>query len=345
MSDYCTYFDAGFLPQGLALWHSLRRHEPEAVLWVLALDEAAAVVLLARGESDLRVVRLSQLESGDGQLAEAKNNRSRVEYYFTLSPCWPLWLLTGNPAMASVTYLDADLFFFASPRSIADEVVAAGASVGIAAHGYPPALSSLEKWGRFNVGVQHFRNDERGRCVLADWRQRCLEWCHDRVEGERFADQKYLDVWPIRFGAAVHIYRNPGINAAPWNWSSHGWTRTVGPPEVAGSALVVFHFAKFRSLCNGLWDSGQLEFAVMPRWLREQIYEPYWQALALHSEGVGGGHSLRRRRAGLKAWVLGLFFGALWLRVGGHWLALGALPFGRYSGEWLQRWRRRKACA
>ena len=36
---YCTYFDQGFLIQGVALWHSLKWHDAGAVLWVLALDE------------------------------------------------------------------------------------------------------------------------------------------------------------------------------------------------------------------------------------------------------------------------------------------------------------------
>ena len=39
MNHYCTYFDRGFLAQGLALWRSLGKHDLDSVLWVLALDE------------------------------------------------------------------------------------------------------------------------------------------------------------------------------------------------------------------------------------------------------------------------------------------------------------------
>jgi hypothetical protein len=346
MNHFCTYFDSGFMAQGLALWASLRRHEPEAVLWVLALDEAAAERLLGRGEANLRVVRLPEVESGDVELMKAKGNRSCVEYYFTLSPCWPLWLFRRNPGMGAVTYVDADMFFFSSPQPIIDEVEKVGASVGIGEHRYPKTLGNLEKWGRFNVGVQYFRNDERGWAVLEDWRARCLEWCYDRVEGDRFADQKYLDTWPKRFGSAVHIYQSLGINAAPWNWMGNTWTVEEGVPVVAGARLVVFHFAKFRSLGGGVWDSGQLDFAVMPRWLRVQIYEPYEQAL----NATVGGHSvnvtvLRSRRMGARAWVLRVCFGSVWWRAGGRWFALGIGPLGRHSGEWLQRWRGKKEVA
>ena len=118
IEHYCTYFDRGFLPQGLALWRSLARHDPAAELWVLALDDFTAGVLGELGEPRLHVVPLAELEAGDPGLARAKENRTKVEYYFTLSPCWPRWLLAARPAMRRLTYLDADLVFFSSPERI-----------------------------------------------------------------------------------------------------------------------------------------------------------------------------------------------------------------------------------
>ena len=65
MNHTCTYFDRGFLLQGLALWRSLAAHDPAAVLWVLALDDFTAEFLRVLGESRLRVVPLAQLEAAD----------------------------------------------------------------------------------------------------------------------------------------------------------------------------------------------------------------------------------------------------------------------------------------
>jgi len=341
MQHYCTCFDSGFLPQGLALWESLNRHEPGTVLWVLACDDAVAAAVRARAEPNLRVVTLPEVEAGDPALAAAKVSRSRVEYFFTLSPCWPLWLLRHQPDLSGITSLDADLYFFAAPQPLFAEIAAAGASVGIVEHRYPPALRELAEWGRFNVGIQYFRNDTRGLAVLADWRTHCLEWCYDRLESDRFADQKYLDAWPERFGPAVHVVAHPGINVAPWNWSGVAWSTRDGRLLVDGHPLVVFHFAKFRPCGPGFWDSGQLEFAVMPRGLRTAVYEPYWQAL--HATGRTSGRSVRGRRLGLKGWLLRGLFGSVWWRAGGAWLALGFGPLGRRSGEWLSRRQRRKA--
>jgi hypothetical protein len=342
MRHYCTYFDSGFLSQGLALWSSLRRHDPAAQLWVLALDEAAIAMLRRLTEPGLHVVPLAELEAGDPSLAAAKANRSRVEYYFTLSPCWPSWLLQSRPEIEAITYLDADLWFWSSPQPFFTEVAAAGASVGITAHRYPPALRSLEKWGRYNVGIQYFRRDAAGLAVLADWRARCLEWCHDRLEPERFADQKYLDAWPTRFGKAVRVVTHPGVNVAPWNWVGHAWETEGETPTVDGQPLVFFHYAKFRPINRLVWDSGQLDFAVMPRRLRVALYEPYWRALRDAAERASsGGPALASRgvRSGFKKWLLRLLFGSSWWRAGGLWLALGLGPLGRKSGAWLCRWR------
>jgi hypothetical protein len=90
-----------------------------------------------------------------------------------------------------------------------------------------------------------------------------------------------------------------------------------------------------------VWDSGQVEFAVMPRWLRARIYGPYVEALA--GSVPADARALRGVRPGFKKWLMHLAFGSLWWRAGGAWLALGFAPLGRYSGELLQGLQRRKS--
>ena len=55
MNHFCTYFDRGFLIQGLALWRSLAAHDPMANLWVLALDDEAVDVLRELKERNLTI--------------------------------------------------------------------------------------------------------------------------------------------------------------------------------------------------------------------------------------------------------------------------------------------------
>ena len=348
MNHYCTYFDRGFAIQGLALWRSLAAHDVDAVLWVLALDDFTAEVLRETGGTWLRVVTLAELEAGDADLAAAKANRTRVEYYFTLSPCWPRWLLAKHPEIGRVTYVDADMFFFANPDAVFAAMDAGNASVLVTAHRFPAWLRHYERHGTFNVGILAFRNDAAGRACLDDWRQRCLTWCHDRFEDGKYADQKYLDDWPARFGAALLVLDHAGVNFAPWNWAGHRCEVTTdGAVRVDDQPLVLFHAARFRPILgDGWWQSGQLDYGVMPRRLRNAIYGPYWSALTAARAEIAArrpGFDFVRQpaRFGRSFWralPLRLVFGGDWWRVGGAFFNL-RLGLGRWSGQCLVRLR------
>lgn len=343
MNHYCTYFDAGFLPQGLALWRSLQRHDAGAVLWVLALDEPAVAALHRLTAPDLRVVTLPEIEAGDLALAAAKFSRSKMEYYFTLSPCWPRWLLRTRPEIEQLVYLDSDLMFFSSPQPIWDALNTG--SMLFCAHRFPAWLRQLERHGRYNVGVLGWRRDATGLACLDWWRERCLEWCHDRIEPTRYADQKYLEEWPQRFTGVVEC-SHLGVNLGPWNWLNHCVTAKSGRVWVDGQELVVFHFASMRRLSQRWWDSGQLDYGVMPGRLRQAIYGKYFdllESVGMDLEGGPTGAALARPILGRRhwrRWLQLIFFGAVWLRTANGVLWSPALPgLGPKSGRWLAHWR------
>lgn len=347
MNHYCTYFDRGFLIQGVALARSLARCDREAVLWVLALDDFTADAMRELGGL-VRVVTLAELEAGDSELAAAKGNRSRVEYYFTLSPCWPCWLLKQHAEIERITYLDADLFFFADFSPALAAMDAARASVMATAHRFPDHLRHYEQHGVLNVGVLSFRNDAVGRECLEDWRRRCLAWCHDRLEDGKYADQKYLDVWPAQYGSKLLVLDHAGVNLAPWNWARHRCEMAAGGGVcVDGQPLIVFHFARFRPVGGDRWwESGQLDYGVMPARVRQAIYGPYWFALtaarselaALRSGFDFPKTSSRGGRAFWRRLPLATVFGGRWLRVGNRFFNLRA-GLGRWSGRTLAAFR------
>jgi hypothetical protein len=349
VNHWCTYFDRGYLAQGFALWASLARHDAAAVLWVLALDADTAAVLRACGEDRLRVVALDELLAADAALAAGQATRSRAEFIFALTPCLVRHLFNTHPEIGQMLYLDADLFFFADPAPIWSEL-AAGA-VLIVPHRYPAWHDDAARYGRFNVGVVGFRRDPNGRACVEWWRDRCLESTALAADGVRYGDQKYLDEWPGRFGGVVEA-KHPGVNVAPWNWARHHFAREAdGRVCVDGEPLIVFHFAQFKRISESWFDSGQLEYGIMPRALRAWLYEPYWQALATAEAEICvvlPGFVVGRRgwSASLGAWhlaALRLFWGQFWFRRGGQWVS-GRLGLGRFSGRVMgcyRRWQRR----
>lgn len=343
MNHYCTYFDSRYLTAGLALRASLARHDPGMTLWVLALDDRAADALGRLALPDVRVVRAAELEAADPELARSRRERSFLEHLFTFSPCLPRHLLRSQPALPAITYVDADLWFLHAAAPMHAEW--ARASVYITPHDQPAYLREREqRFGRFNVGVVGFRNDENGRACLDWWRERCLEWCKDLPEPGRYADQKYLDEWPARF-PGVAIAAHPGVNVAPWNWASRR-LRVLGEELRAGEApLIVFHFAQLRRLGPDTIDTNQAEYGVMPFALRGPLYGRYVEALdAAARELTAAGIAIstdrpRSRAGGWKRRVRDAFFGPVWHRVGSAWFSSG-FGLGSRSGAWLAAWRR-----
>jgi len=246
MRHYCTYFDRNYLARGLVLHQSLEKHsEGDFRLYVLCLDEQTESVLKSLGKSTIIPVALRDVEAWDPDLLEAKANRSTVEYYFTLSPVLPLYVLEHFDCDL-ITYLDADLMFFSPPEAIFDEL--GDKSIFTTGHRFPQRLKDLEAYGRFNVQCQSFRKSDAGLACLHRWREQCLGWCYDRFEDGKFADQKYLDEWPGLYGEHLVISQHPGIGVAPWNVSAVQLKCDASVWMVGCDPLVFYHFHDLKFL-------------------------------------------------------------------------------------------------
>lgn len=274
---FCTYFDSHYLTRGLALYRSLSRHAGEFVLHALALDETTRRILTAMKLPHVRVVPLPELEEYDPDLASVKKNRSRVEYYFTCTPSLTRYVIEHVADSEIVTYLDADLFLFADPEPIFREL--GDGAVLIVAHRFPPDLRHFESAGVYNVGWLSFRKTPEGQTCLNWWRERCLEWCFDRVEPDRFADQKYLDDWPARFPGVV-VLQHKGGGLAPWNVRNYALTESAGGIWVDDQPLILYHFHGLRWVKPWLVQSRLSEYGVSPgQTLKGRLYAPYLREL------------------------------------------------------------------
>jgi hypothetical protein len=285
---YCTYFDKNYLSRGLALYHSLQRHSPKFRLFVLCLDDETHQILTRQAYPHVTVVARAELEKHDPELLATRPQRSRVEYYFTTTPCWLRFIFDRFPEVQRLTYVDADLYFFASPAPLFEEM--ADASIAIVEHRFLPRWREHEANGRFNVGWLSFRRDEQGLGCVDWWRERCIEWCFDRVEGERYADQKYLDQWPRLF-PRLRVMQHKGVNVAPWNLGNWPVLNTPGGITVGDQPLICFHFHQLKQVLGPVYSTGLAAWKVpLDGNLRRILFRPYVREL-LHQEA-----SLRRAR-------------------------------------------------
>jgi hypothetical protein len=283
VTAYCTMFDSGYLARGLALIHSLREVRVDDDIWVLCLDEATKSYLSGLELRGVHLLSLSELTAMTPGLEDAKADRSRVEFFFTCTPALVCSVMQHDPNADWVIYLDADMYFFDSPRRAFDEM--GDGDIGIVAHRFPDRLKHLEKYGVFNVAWVMFRATDAGRACAEWWRDRCLEWCYDHPDSGRYADQGYLDQFPTRFPTTV-VLDDPGINLAPWNLGRHTVTTTPHDIRVDGVPLTFFHYHGLRKKGDWIYPNLATYKTRLTTDVRDRIYHPYISALNAIEQGA-----------------------------------------------------------
>ena len=312
---------------------SILRFLPEARFHVLCLDDTAHWMVRER-MLQVQAIRLAELEEFDRALAAVKPRRTMIEYYFTCTPCLPRYILSRETDADIVTYLDADLFFYRSPEEVF--AVIGDASIAITPHRFSPDLADRVRYGRFNVAWVSWRRDAEGMRCLEDYRRDCLDWCHDRVEGDRFADQKYLDKWPDSY-RGVCVLAGKGINLALWNVEGGTFLKTPDAYLVDGEPLVFYHFHGVKHVGPGLWDTRHAEYRVEKNlsFLIEELYNPYLNILESTFNTFAGRYGLAvpgDRRFGSAAIALPavpataprLYFGQPDIEVAAGWSKINA---------------------
>lgn len=289
MRTYCTYFDSHYLAQGIVMLRSLRRFDPRAAIRVLALDESCERVLRDVFQSSIRVTGMGELHSQKPQLGALRESRTAWAYYATHKPAFVRFVLESAPRPTSVTFVDADMLFFADPAPAYEELGAA--AIGLSPHRFPPAAQGLAIYGIYNAGWVYWRAGAEAEQCLADWERECMACCDPEAQPDgRFMNQGYLNAWPNRY-PHVHILNHPGVNLAPWNIDGHLLKRNWAKLSVDGRPLVCYHFSGLLRGESGSWYSAY----PLPRQsdiARKTIYDPYLDAVESEGRRLSKSHGL-----------------------------------------------------
>lgn len=234
MMNFCTYFDSFYLLKGLGLYTSLSRVSKDFHLYVMAFDKECYDRLKDLNLENMTVELLADIETPE--LLAVKPSRSRGEYCWTCGPSVIYHFLTKYK-LDKITYLDSDLMFLSDPKMIFDEV--GEASIAITEQGLNEKASRT--YGKYCVQYLTFRNDYDGLGALTWWRDVCIDWCYQRMEENRYGDQKYLDQFPIRW-KNVHVIENLGVGIAPWNMHRYNYNNHSLFYKGKEYPFVFFHF-------------------------------------------------------------------------------------------------------
>lgn len=271
--NYCTMFDGNYLAKGIAMIQSLRKHSPESLIHVFAMDAATWQAIDSYFDIQNGVaiygMDLSRFEQSLG-LDKIRPTRTHQEF------CWSAGAIfteyVANTWNIDLTYVDADCFFFSDPQVVFDEI--GDKSIGITPHRFAKQDEArLLPNGKYAVQWVTFRG-EVGRACLSKWAANVRRLCsYSHAEGQ-FADQKYLDFWERDYPGEVCEIQNIGAGVAPWNVNQY---RVTDGPRVNGVPVILFHFHELRHDEDG--NVTRLTGWNLPAGAEEFIYAPYSRAI------------------------------------------------------------------
>ncbi|MBI1770263.1 MAG: glycosyl transferase [Bacteroidetes bacterium] len=262
MQNFCTLFDSFFLNRALVMYESLKKHCPNFHLYIFPFDEVALQILQKLNLENVTLIPLLEFENKD--LLRIKSSRSKGEYCWTCTP-YIIDCAIENFNLSQCTYIDADLCFYSDPQELLDEM--GDTSVLITEHRYSKQYDVSKTHGIYCVQFLSIKNNVDGLRALHWWRDKCLEWCYNRLEAGKFGDQKYLDDWTSRF-KGVHVLQHIGGGVAPWNVQQYELTKdqsdiwwATEKTTSKKEKLVFYHFHYVRFLKKNKVDISDYQIS------------------------------------------------------------------------------------
>lgn len=277
MYNFCTLFNTNYLSRGLAAYYSLEKVCRDFHLYIFAFDDQTYNILNKLNLLHATIISLKQFEDND--LLRVKGDRTIAEYCWTATPA-TIYYVLKNYNVESCTYIDADVYFYSSPKVIFDEL--GDKSILITEHRFSPEYSKDEQEnGKYCVQFITFKNDVCGLKVLTWWKDQCIIWCYNRHEDGKFGDQMYLNDWTTRF-KKVHVLKHLGAGLAGWNISQYQFYKNKEKfygVEIASGwefNVVFYHFHYLKFYTNGKLDLGP---RIISNNAKESFYKPYLKEL------------------------------------------------------------------
>ena len=244
---------------------------------MICMDDKSYKYLNDNPLNNVQIIHIKELEKKFPLLKIAKLNRNRIEYFFTCSPAVCNYVMDQFDFIDSITYLDADLYFFSDPKKVFDEIE--NKSIAIIEHRFHWTTKRQLKYGRFNVGWVTFKNDSEGKKCLIQWMENCLDWCYQKVEKDRFGDQKYLNRWPSLY-KNLYVIQNKGANVAIWNIPNYHLSFKEDKIFIDNQQLIFYHFANIDQINKSTFNTNLSRvFINLKGILLNKIYIPYLREL------------------------------------------------------------------
>ena len=213
--------------------------EEDFMFHTLCTDDETYNLLKALSWKNIHPVHEDDL---DKEIVSLKTKRKLHEYCWTLKPVIIEKVMTENPSVTRVTYMDSDLYYFESPNDIFQNQPDCSVLLTIEEK---KRKKNSKRTGKYNSGFISFKNNKNGLECLHWWKERCLESCEIDFDDNKFGDQLYLEEMPKLFTDICDI-TSKGVNIGPWNYLKYKYHVVDGKFYINQYPLIYFHFSGFR---------------------------------------------------------------------------------------------------
>ena len=248
------------------------------------------------------MILLDQIVERYKELKNARDNRTRIEFLFCLTPFIMRYVLDILD-LNEIVYIDADEFILGNPENLF--IDASNISIAISSHNFLPKLQYLNKFGKYNVGVIFARKSQDSLAVLNWWSKKCIESTSiSKQDIDVFGDQKYLDEFQVIY-PNTYIYNDKGINSAPWNCTDVCIKQGLFYRDHGDLQLVTFHFSGLR-YNKHIYIAGYNRYGVkLQKSVKKYLYKDYVKKLIEVDSKIG---NLKYKRFSLRELVRGFLF-------------------------------------
>ncbi|HTW27533.1 MAG TPA: glycosyltransferase family 4 protein [Acetobacteraceae bacterium] len=279
---FFTIVANNYLAYARTLVESIAAQHPASARYVFLCDEPVAGGALA-GLAELVPARALGID-GFAAMAFAYDV---MEFSTAIKPSCFLWLAARHPDAIGLIYLDPDILVTA-PLEHVERALSDGASLVLTPHmtaplqdGALPDDLTIMKSGCYNLGFAAFRMTPESRDFLGWWRDRCRRDAVVDIEGNRFTDQRWMDMAPC-FVRGTHILHHHSYNLAYWNLLHRRVTRRGQQTLVDGEALRFVHFSGVNPADPTAFSKHQNRFTTETIGALRPLFEDYLARVVRH---------------------------------------------------------------
>ena len=252
MHYYCTVVSKAYIHKGIMLYQSLKAHDESFKLYFICMSTEVQSILEQLVTENAEFITMEAIEKQDFALASVKETRNEKEYAWTSKASILLYMFKNYPALDHILWLDSDIVFYSSPEPVFAELNTC--HILLTKEGFKGRNKRLSaRYGTYNTGLMGFRKSVISLDCLEYFRNRCIDWCYDKVIPGKWSDQMYVNDWTVRF-KKVRVSNNPGINATAWNIQESDVKRYNNDLYINDHKLVFYHYSGFRILGENKFD-------------------------------------------------------------------------------------------